>query len=143
MTRVSGLADVAKSIGAEVDDYCFSPCGYSCNAHAGDAYFMVHVTPEDGFSYASFETNFGASFRERPAESKNEALNQLVKRVLESFQPEKLTVTLFLDAGAVESIGDAPFAATKQEYKRKSLNSYHFETDYMATVANYVRLAPA
>lgn len=142
MTRACGLADLASSIGAEVDDYCFDKCGYSCNAHAGNAYFMVHVTPQDGFSYASFETNYGASFHDRPGESRCDALNELVRKVLESFQPEKLTMTLFVDAGALDSIGGAPFAATKQQYKRKSLNSYHFETDYVATVADYVRLAP-
>jgi len=40
-----------------LDDHLFQPNGYSLNAIRGDEYYAVHVTPEEGFSYASFETN--------------------------------------------------------------------------------------
>ena len=41
---------------AEIDDYVFEPCGYSMNGVQRDGTFStVHITPEDGFSYASFE----------------------------------------------------------------------------------------
>ena len=40
-----------------VDDFCFSPCGYSLNAIQGQNYYTVHITPQGLSSYASFETN--------------------------------------------------------------------------------------
>lgn len=142
MTRSSGLGAMAETINGEVDDYCFAPCGYSCNAHAGDAYFITHVTPEEGCSYASFETNFGSSRSGEPlTTSAAKPLNDLIRRVLDVFKPERLTMTLFIDAGALEAIGDAPFAATDSAYRRVNTNSYHFETDYIATVGNFVRLS--
>ena len=41
-------------------DVLFEPCGYSLNAMKGDTYYTMHVTPEEDFSYASFETNLDA-----------------------------------------------------------------------------------
>ena len=66
-----------------VDDWAFEPCGYSMNALRGDYYYTVHVTPESGYSYASFETN-------DPAYASAEG----VRRVAAAFMPETLTVTL-------------------------------------------------
>jgi len=137
MTRESGLAALAESIGGEVDDYCFDKCGYSCNVHAGDAYAMVHVTPQEGCSYASFETNFGSKRSGQPEGSVEEALNSLVGRVLDVFRPQKLTLTLFLDQGAATAVGGAPFAAAAARYRRRTHTSAYFEQDYAATIANY------
>jgi hypothetical protein len=41
--------------GAAIDDYVFEPCGYSMNGVDGAAFTTIHVTPEEGFSYASVE----------------------------------------------------------------------------------------
>ena len=41
--------------GAAIDDYVFEPCGYSMNGVDGTAFTTIHVTPEEGFSYASVE----------------------------------------------------------------------------------------
>jgi S-adenosylmethionine decarboxylase len=138
MTERSGLSAVVKSISGEIDDYCFSPCGYSCNVHADDAYAIVHVTPEEKCSYASFETNFGTSWNNIPQSSYAAKLNDLVKHVIEVFRPERFTMTLFVDSGANEAIGDAPFGGVPgADFKRVSRNSYHFESDYVVTVCNY------
>lgn len=130
----SGLADVFRELGM-VDDYCFSPCGYSANVHVGDAYCITHVTPEEQCSFASFETNFG---RALPAEECAQALNELSKKVLRIFRPSKFTMTLFYDLGAASALGNAPFESAAGNFIRKNVNTYHFEEDYIATVANYV-----
>mmetsp|Transcript_62516 Transcript_62516/g.141009 ORF Transcript_62516/g.141009 Transcript_62516/m.141009 type:complete len:386 (+) Transcript_62516:106-1263(+) len=138
MTSSSGLGDAVASIGGEIDDYCFSPCGYSCNVHAGDAYAMVHVTPQEGCSYASFETNFGSSRAGQPTGDISGRLNDLVGRVLDVFRPKRLTLTLFIDQGAEEFVGKAPFAAADTRYQRRTYTTTYFEQDYAATIANYV-----
>lgn len=40
-----------------LDDFVFSPCGYSVNAIRGRDYATIHITPEQNSSYVSFETN--------------------------------------------------------------------------------------
>ena len=40
-----------------IDDYKFSPYGYSINAIYKEKYFTLHLSPEDLNSYVSFETN--------------------------------------------------------------------------------------
>jgi S-adenosylmethionine decarboxylase len=138
MTRNSGLGGVVKFMEGEIDDYCFSPCGYSCNVHAGDACAIVHVTPEETCSYASFETNFGTSWKSLPKRQYAEKLNSLVQQVVDVFKPSHFTVTLFVDSGASDAIGDAPFGGVSSTaYARVSRNAYHFESDYIATVCNY------
>lgn len=125
MTRESGLSEVAAMIerDAEIDDYCFDTCGYSCNAHAGQSYFMVHVTPQEECSYASFETNFGTTFQASPQGDMSAPLNALVERVLAAFRPERLTMTCFADLGAVNALSGAPFRSATQQYRRVNLNS--------------------
>ncbi|GAA5883058.1 hypothetical protein JCM16303_006814 [Sporobolomyces ruberrimus] len=87
--------------GATLDSFLFAPCGFSQNAVRGDRYATVHVTPEEAYSYASFECNFdfnnlgggGAST------GKNEnphGLTELIEKVLEIFEPAKMSITLFV-----------------------------------------------
>ncbi|MFZ7126937.1 MAG: hypothetical protein ACOWWM_12360 [Desulfobacterales bacterium] len=40
-----------------IDEYFFSPQGYSLNAIDGGLYFTVHITPQASGSYASYESN--------------------------------------------------------------------------------------
>ena len=49
-TGVQGLLPAAA-----IDDFVFEPCGYSMNALEGPLMSSIHVTPEEGWSYASFE----------------------------------------------------------------------------------------
>ncbi|KAF3452898.1 hypothetical protein FNV43_RR03331 [Rhamnella rubrinervis] len=53
MTKLSGIKDIIPT--HVICDFDFDPCGYSMNGIEGQAYSTVHVTPEDGFSYASYE----------------------------------------------------------------------------------------
>ena len=67
----------------------FDPCGFSANVHGdnNEDYLSVHVTPEEGFSYASVEGVFGGTIDE-------ERLNLFVQRVVNVFRPERLLVTV-------------------------------------------------
>lgn len=143
MTKDSGLARVAKHMGGEIDDYCFAPCGYSCNMHAGEAYAMVHVTPQKACSYASFETNFGSQLGgKRPCSDVSGSVNKVVEEVLASFRPKRFTITQFLDEGAREATGSAPWEACGKNYTQKAFTSTKFESDYGATMARYERMLP-
>lgn len=44
----------------------------------------IHITPENEYSYVSFESNVAAS-----------SYNDLITRVIETFQPGKFVVTVF------------------------------------------------
>ena len=87
-TDESGISALLQSFNQVVlDPYMFSPCGYSLNAILQDDYYAtIHITPEDNFSYASFETNFPVS-----------SYQVLLQKVLNVFEPNKCIVTIFSD----------------------------------------------
>ncbi|KAI3462833.1 hypothetical protein Pfo_019496 [Paulownia fortunei] len=84
MTEVSGIRKILPE--SEICDFDFDPCGYSMNAVEGSAISTIHVTPEDGFSYASFEA-VGYDFKQVD-------LTPILERVLACFQPAKFSVAL-------------------------------------------------
>ncbi|CAA2987058.1 S-adenosylmethionine decarboxylase proenzyme-like [Olea europaea var. sylvestris] len=84
MTEASGIRKILPN--SEICDFDFDPCGYSMNAVEGAAISTIHVTPEYGFSYASFEA-VGYDF-------KVVDLSLLLERVLACFQPAKFSVAL-------------------------------------------------
>lgn len=100
-----------------LDAFLFQPCGYSSNAtwtdgDNNDRYFTIHVTPEDGISYASFETN---------ASYKNSAqLRDLVQRVVKIFNPGKLSSTLFVGTNDEEELDFRP----SNEFSNRLLDNY-------------------
>merc|ERR1719215_591189 len=99
---------------------------------------MVHVTPQEECSYASFETNYGSSRAPgalRGNVSSN--LNTLVDSVLQVFKPQRFTMTLFFDDGASAAIGAAPFEAADRHYLRKTYTCTRFEQDYGAAIGVY------
>lgn len=74
---------------ALIDDYVFEPCGYSMNSMEGAGFSTIHITPENGFSYASFEiSNYATSSLD---------INNLVASVVDIFNPGKMTVALTVD----------------------------------------------
>ncbi|KAJ3126864.1 spermidine resistance protein [Nowakowskiella sp. JEL0407] len=95
----TGISEIYPS--ATVDDYLFDPCGYSLNALIGPYYFTIHVTPEDDFSYASFETSVPVKkYYQNHLQSKADSVNyevfeDVINKVVEKFQPDKFSVTLF------------------------------------------------
>ncbi|KAL6897466.1 S-adenosylmethionine decarboxylase [Trichoderma evansii] len=123
VTEQCGLADVYPTSvypDARIDSYLFSPCGFSANAiipppsaqeesqggnNAGH-YFSVHVTPETGFSFASFETNV-------PGGQSGRTTAEIIEHVVEIFKPGRFSVTLFEAKGR----GDNPYGLANPESK--------------------------
>lgn len=62
------------------------------------SYMTIHITPEPEFSYVSFETNVPLSSYE-----------ELIRRVVRTFQPGKFVVTLFAN-GVRSAVAEIPFA---------------------------------
>nr|CAB3447204.1 unnamed protein product [Digitaria exilis] len=89
MTELSGISDINPEM--EICDFDFEPCGYSMNAIHGPAFSTIHVTPEDGFSYASYEV-MGIN----PASF---AYGDLVKKVLRCFRPSEFSVAVTIFGG--------------------------------------------
>ncbi|XP_061947022.1 S-adenosylmethionine decarboxylase proenzyme-like [Populus nigra] len=84
MTEDSGIRKILPR--SEICDFDFDPCGYSMNAIEGSAISTIHVTPEDGFSYASFEA-VGYDLQDLN-------LSRLLERVLACFEPTTFSVAL-------------------------------------------------
>lgn len=88
MTSISGIGELLP--GVFIDDWAFEPCGYSMNGLRDRYYYTIHVTPEEGFSYASFETNDPACFEA-----------DWVSRLVQKFAPSAATITLTSRDGAL------------------------------------------
>ncbi|THU95356.1 S-adenosylmethionine decarboxylase [Dendrothele bispora CBS 962.96] len=120
-----GITDIFPEHLTTLDAYSFTPCGYSSNAlikwgedpsfvppspngnghcingtlRTGEGYYTIHVTPEEGWSYASFECNIPLP-AVRPASESTSIpdLKTLVQRVVSIFQPGRLSLTLFISS---------------------------------------------
>lgn len=84
MTKLSGISEIIP--GHTICDFDFDPCGYSMNGIDGAALSTVHVTPEDGFSYASYEA--------MGIDPESVKFDALVKRVLRCFGPTEFSVAI-------------------------------------------------
>ncbi|KAK1436026.1 hypothetical protein QVD17_01801 [Tagetes erecta] len=81
MTEVTGIGCINPN--AKICDFAFDPCGYSMNGIDGDRYSTIHVTPEDGFSYASFEC-VGSIY--------DDDVPEMVKKAVKVFGPGTVSV---------------------------------------------------
>lgn len=84
MTAITGIGDINPC--ALVCEFAFDPCGYSMNGLDGAHYSTIHVTPEDGFSYASYECV-------GPTESFDE-IGAMVQKVAHIFRPGTMSVSM-------------------------------------------------
>lgn len=89
-TITSGIADLVPA--HDINDYVFEPCGYSMNGMANAEFSTIHITPEDGFSYASFEVCGYSPERMIAAE--------VVAMVAGVLEPRTLAVALSMDTVA-------------------------------------------
>lgn len=74
-----------------IDDFLFSPCGYSMNGLLGPSLASIHVTPEARCSYASVEVS-GVGSEVDP--------DALLRHTLRVFRPGRVSVALTVDAPA-------------------------------------------
>jgi S-adenosylmethionine decarboxylase len=116
---------------AKMDDWMFSPCGYSANAIDGGVFYTIHVTPEPAFSYASFETNLAAP-----------DYTELVSRVVQFFKPERFVVTVFGDEAAMGRINSSPkhISHAGRAFVRETQSSTMFRDEYACRMEVYKAL---
>jgi S-adenosylmethionine decarboxylase len=120
ISRHFGINDIFPSHLTSIDAYAFTPCGYSSNAlirwgdqslpkslhiptnpSTGEGYYTIHVTPEEGWSYASFECNVPLAPSYDGGDSSTiPDIETLVRRVVSIFQPGRITLTLFISSQA-------------------------------------------
>lgn len=130
--------------GAVIDAQAFEPCGYSMNAILFRSYSTIHITPESGSSYVSFETN-----------QKVASYKSLINNVIRTFRPKRFVMTLLADEGGVKEMKDNPFTdsadkvvatvppvkgmASKVQmlYKRSSVASIKVEDDCCCMMGNW------
>jgi len=113
ISKTIGIADLFPASLTILDAYAFEPCGYSSNAlirhGSGEGYYTIHVTPEEGWSYASFECNVPVSTTAHESQEESMPdLQTLIQRVVKIFQPGHLTVTLFTTASPQKSSAERP-----------------------------------
>jgi len=139
-----GISEIFPPHLTTLDAYSFSPCGYSANAlikwgadpfrksspvvqangngtcgnhdDFREGYYTIHVTPEEGWSYASFECNV-PSHSSRSTRTVPD-LKSLVQRVVTIFQPARLTLTLFISNGGNEAEQGESIEAIQRAFKR-------------------------
>ena len=109
---------------------CFDPCGYSCNAHGGlpsdERYFTVHITPEEGFSYASVEGVFDPSSAHD--------IQGFLGRVVDIFSPETVKVAILAPAGMSLPLLESP----SESYGKTSEGLHRFDNENGSTAFSVV-----
>mmetsp|Transcript_18926 Transcript_18926/g.24347 ORF Transcript_18926/g.24347 Transcript_18926/m.24347 type:complete len:462 (+) Transcript_18926:221-1606(+) len=90
--------------GAVIDPRAFEPCGYSMNAILFHSYSTIHITPESGSSYASFETN-----------QKVSSYKSLITNVIRTFRPKRFVMTLMADEGGLTRIKENPLTDSSHD----------------------------
>ena len=137
LSSAVGITEIFPPHLTTLDAYNFTPCGYSANAlikwrdpgheddtpgsHAQEGYYNIHVTPENGWSYASFECNVPVP--NNPSGNTHDDLPDLtvlVRRVVDIFQPGRLSLTLFISSGNAnngEENGETGVEAAQRAFK--------------------------
>ncbi|CAL8077338.1 unnamed protein product [Orchesella dallaii] len=94
-TKNSGIDRIIP--GMVINDSLFEPCGYSMNGiMENGAYMTIHITPEEDFSYVSFETNISMH-----------SYKKLIDSVVEVFNPGKFVLTFFANQESQGYVGHA------------------------------------
>lgn len=144
-TIKSGINELCP--GAIVDPQAFEPCGYSMNAILFRSYSTIHITPESGSSYVSFETN-----------QKVSSYKSLISNVIRTFRPKRFVMTLMADEAGLHQVKENPLTGSGADskivvpiprgvdakgskqflYTRSSLASIKVEQDCCCTMGKWV-----
>lgn len=134
--------------GAIFDPRAFEPCGYSMNAILFRSYSTIHITPESGSSYCSFETN-----------QKVGSYKSLISNVIATFRPKRFVMTLMADEAGLNQVKENPLTSSgpaskivvpapravleatgvkQMLYKRNTVASIKVEDDCCCMMGNWV-----
>ena len=134
--------------GAIFDPRAFEPCGYSMNAILFRSYSTIHITPESGSSYVSFETN-----------QKVQSYKSLISNVIRTFRPKRFVMTLMADEAGLHQMKENPLTSSGADskimvaapravsestgvkqmlYKRSTVASIKVEDDCCCMMGNWV-----
>lgn len=108
---------------AKHDLFLFDPCGFSSNSIVENRYYYtLHVTPENGWSYASFETNLPTKISKV----------DLTNRVLQVFKPGKFCLVYMreIDEFGADSEFNLLVDCKIDGYKRIDKISYDLKFNY-------------
>lgn len=126
-TKLDVIYDNSIEASFHHDAFAFTPCGYSSNMMLDDKYYYtLHVTPEKGWSYASFESNVPVA----KISQGNQDNIQVLNHVLQVFQPNDFCVTFFTKDSLSESlvrymqIGEQVTGYTRQDRIIYDLEDY-------------------
>jgi S-adenosylmethionine decarboxylase len=103
-----------------IDDFVFSPYGYSLNAINQQQYLTIHVTPQMDTSYISFESNID--------------LLALSPTLLEILSPKSFDLMSFNEQAFEEKLT----ALIPIEYVSKSRVCKKLDNGYLVNFANYI-----
>lgn len=121
------------------DAFSFTPCGFSSNSvcsNQGGYYYTLHITPEAGWSYASFETNYPFS-KDSPVD-----IIDVLLRVLKIFSPRKFSMTLineYEDANYL-SLKKADTILKQHGYVKQEKVLYDLRSEYTLLYFNFEKV---
>ncbi|GMH28457.1 hypothetical protein Nepgr_030300 [Nepenthes gracilis] len=92
MTKMTGIQAINQN--AVICDFAFDPCGYSMNGMDDDKYSTIHVTPEEGYSYASFECVVSMN-----DDRDDDDVVELLKKAVQVFRPGTLSLAISCTGG--------------------------------------------
>jgi len=124
------------------DAFSFAPCGYSSNSiesNLGGYYYTLHITPETGWSYASFETNYPFSDKS-PA-----SIVDVLLKVLKIFEPRKFSMTLINEmidqhCGNITSLQNCDVVLRDYNYKKQEKIVYDLSNNYKLLYLNFEKM---
>ncbi|QPG73503.1 hypothetical protein FOA43_000814 [Brettanomyces nanus] len=120
----------AKSV--KHDAFAFTPCGFSSNTIIEDKYYCtLHITPERGWSYASFETNYMGGSKQK-----------LINKVIQALKPGKFFLSFVKESKnpnslnlAIDQIRDISI----QGYRRDDRIIYDMKFNYCLLYCYFVK----
>lgn len=124
VTRLSGIDTLIP--GSTIDEQLFEPCGYSMNSFRGPHYSTIHITPEEDFSYVSFEANVPVA-----------SYDKLVAAVLEIFRPGRFVLSVFADRSAICGPSSDAVSTRIEQYNLNCKTTCDFDGRRSVTCSHY------